>query len=62
MAKSIKSKGLKGYSIAIYGSKASNGVIIITTKRGTGSGGISIDFSATLTNQFTPKKLNLMNA
>jgi len=49
-------------SIAIYGSKASNGVIIITTKRGTGSGGISIDFSATLTNQFTPKKLNLMNA
>ncbi|MCI1785983.1 MAG: TonB-dependent receptor [Bacteroidales bacterium] len=34
-------------STAIYGSRASNGVILITTKKGTGAGKFSVDFNTT---------------
>ncbi len=34
-------------STAIYGSRASNGVILITTKKGTATKGIKVDFSTT---------------
>lgn len=39
-------------SASIYGSRASNGVIIITTKQGKKSDKISVDFNANLTAQF----------
>ncbi|MCD8386165.1 MAG: TonB-dependent receptor [Bacteroidales bacterium] len=39
-------------SASIYGSRAANGVIIITTKKGKKGEGIKIDFSASLTAQF----------
>ena len=39
-------------SASIYGSRASNGVIIITTKQGKKSDKIKVDFSANLTAQF----------
>jgi TonB-linked SusC/RagA family outer membrane protein len=48
-------------AIAIYGSRASNGVVLITTKRGE-TEGLTVDFSANFTNQFAPKKIDLMNA
>ncbi len=51
-------------SASIYGSRAANGVIIITTKQGKkGEGGIHVDFSASWTAQFYNKqsKMSLLN-
>ena len=39
-------------SASIYGSRASNGVIIITTKKGKKGSKVAVDFSANLTAQF----------
>jgi TonB-linked SusC/RagA family outer membrane protein len=46
---------------AIYGSRASNGVVLITTKKGT-VGENKINFSATYGLQVLPRTLDLMNA
>ena len=48
-------------AITIYGSRAANGVIMITTKRGIANT-TNVDFSASIGNQFAPKKFDLMNA
>lgn len=48
-------------STAIYGSRGANGVIIITTKKGT-SGGIHVNFSSQFSSSNRIKKLNAMNA
>jgi TonB-dependent starch-binding outer membrane protein SusC len=45
---------------AIYGSRASNGVIIITTKKGT-SGDVKFNYSANVTTGKVGKKIDLMN-
>lgn len=45
---------------AIYGSRASNGVIIITTKKGT-SEGIKFNYSANFTGGRVGKKIDVMN-
>ncbi|MFK7781402.1 SusC/RagA family TonB-linked outer membrane protein [Psychroserpens sp.] len=45
---------------AIYGSRASNGVIIITTKKGT-SGGVKFNFSSDVSVSNTGKGLDFMN-
>ena len=45
---------------ALYGSKATNGVIIITTKRGK-VGDIRINYAYQLTEQQPPKELDMMN-
>jgi len=45
---------------AIYGSRASNGVIIITTKKGT-SGGVKFNYSASVTAGKVGNKIDLMN-
>lgn len=47
-------------SASIYGSRAANGVIIITTKKGK-SGETKVDFRASLTAQNYAKSLNLLN-
>lgn len=47
-------------SASIYGSRASNGVIIITTKKGKKADKVKIDFSANLTAQFYSSQ-SLMN-
>lgn len=47
-------------SASIYGSRAANGVIIITTKRGK-AGETKVDFRASLTVQDYGKSLNLLN-
>ncbi|CAL1517984.1 TonB-dependent receptor [Chitinophaga sp. MM2321] len=46
---------------AIYGSRASNGVVLITTKTGR-SGKPRVDFSTWLSRASIPKKLSLLNA
>ena len=46
---------------AIYGSRAANGVIIITTKQGK-SGAAKITFSAKYGKQYLPKKWDVMNS
>ncbi len=48
-------------SSAIYGSKASNGVIIITTKRGQ-KDRVTVEFSAQLSAQTIANRLNMLNA
>ncbi len=48
-------------STAIYGSRASNGVIIITTKKGTGSG-LKVSFSTTSSVQTRTKMPEMLNA
>ena len=48
-------------SIAIYGSRGSNGVILVTTKKGK-SGKTKVDFSTTLGLQKLAKKMDMMNA
>ena len=49
-------------STAIYGSRASNGVIIITTKRGKANGGRpQITFSTDLSAQTVSKKFERQN-
>nr|WP_183308892.1 TonB-dependent receptor [Dysgonomonas hofstadii] len=47
-------------STAIYGSRASNGVIIITTKKGTGSG-LKVSFSTTSSVQTRTKMPEMLN-
>lgn len=47
-------------SASIYGSRASNGVIIITTKKGKKADKVKVDFSANLTAQFYTSQ-SLMN-
>ena len=51
-------------SASIYGSRASNGVIIITTKKGKKGSKVAVDFSANLTAQFysNQSKMKLMNS
>ncbi|WP_052343447.1 SusC/RagA family TonB-linked outer membrane protein [Saccharicrinis fermentans] len=46
---------------AIYGSRGSNGVILVTTKKGK-SGKLNVDFNATYSAQTTANKLDLLNA
>ena len=47
-------------STAIYGSRGANGVVLITTKNGSGAGTI-VEFDASYSVQSLRKKLNLMN-
>lgn len=47
-------------STAIYGSRASNGVMIITTKKGTGSG-LKVAFSTTNSVQTNSRMVDMMN-
>lgn len=51
-------------SASIYGSRAANGVIIITTKQGKKNDKVKVDFSTNLTAQFWTKQstLNLCNS
>ncbi len=51
-------------SASIYGSRAANGVIIITTKKGKGEGKVKVSFSANLTSQFysSQSKMKLLNS
>ena len=51
-------------SASIYGSRASNGVIIITTKKGKKGDKLAIDFSANVTAQFytNQSKMKLLNS
>ncbi|HEX8060128.1 MAG TPA: TonB-dependent receptor, partial [Cyclobacteriaceae bacterium] len=48
-------------STAIYGSRGSNGVVIITTKKG-GSGAPAISYNATVGMQQVARKMDMMNA
>jgi len=47
---------------AIYGTRAANGVVIITTKRGNKSGDVIIDFDAYGSIQARPKMYDVLNA
>lgn len=47
---------------AIYGSRGSNGVIIITTKRGDAKKGSQIDFNSYVSTDFVAKRLDLLSA
>ena len=47
---------------AIYGSRASNGVIIITTKRGTKGDDVKFSYSANITSSQVSKKIDVMGA
>ncbi|ATL48847.1 SusC/RagA family TonB-linked outer membrane protein [Chitinophaga caeni] len=49
-------------SIAIYGSRGANGVVLITTKSGKKGGRTTVDFDAGYTVQSVTKKMKLMNA
>ncbi|MDE5877862.1 MAG: TonB-dependent receptor [Muribaculaceae bacterium] len=51
-------------SASIYGSRAANGVIIITTKKGKGADKVKVSFSANLTSQFysSQSKMKLLNS
>lgn len=46
---------------AIYGNRAANGVVIITTKRGR-KNGLQVSFDAYGSSQTKPKKINVLNA
>ena len=46
---------------AIYGNRAANGVVIITTKRGQ-EGRMQVSFDANLSVQFTPQTFDVLNA
>lgn len=48
-------------SAAIYGSRASNGVVIITTKRGSKDGQLHVNFDTYVGTQSAWKKLDLLN-
>jgi iron complex outermembrane receptor protein len=50
-----------GSAAAIYGTRASNGVIIITTKKGTG-GGFKLNFNTTNSIGVLPKELDILSA
>ena len=45
---------------AIYGSRASNGVIIITTKKGAKGGGVSVSYSGNISISKTQKRYDVM--
>lgn len=47
---------------AIYGSRGANGVVLITSKRGSSSGRTKIDLNTSYSSQSLIKKLDLMNA
>src|SRR5690554_6001957 len=47
---------------AIYGNRASNGVVIITTKRGSKGGDVRISFDANTSIQSKPERYSMMNA
>ncbi|MET0392087.1 MAG: TonB-dependent receptor, partial [Chitinophagaceae bacterium] len=49
-------------SIALYGSRGANGVILITTKNGNKTGKTRVDVSSGYTTQSPMKKIKLMNA
>jgi TonB-dependent starch-binding outer membrane protein SusC len=53
---------LKDASAAIYGVQAANGVILVTTKKGTKNSGPAIEFSGYYGIQETAKQINLLNA
>ncbi|MDE6422406.1 MAG: TonB-dependent receptor plug domain-containing protein, partial [Muribaculaceae bacterium] len=50
-------------SASIYGSRAANGVIIITTKKGKSAGKVNVSFNANFTTQFysSQSKMKLLN-
>ncbi|WP_442589527.1 SusC/RagA family TonB-linked outer membrane protein [Pedobacter sp. AW31-3R] len=48
-------------STAIYGSRASNGVIIITTKKGSRSGAMALNYSNNFTTGSITKKIDVLN-
>ena len=53
---------LKGPSAAaLYGSRAGNGVIIVTTKRGSKKDGLGVEFTATYTVENVTETLNMQN-
>lgn len=49
-------------SASIYGSRASNGVVIITTKKGKKGEKVNVDFNASVTVAWMSQKMNLMNS
>ncbi|RYF22098.1 MAG: TonB-dependent receptor [Flavobacteriales bacterium] len=49
-------------SAAIYGARAANGVIIVTTKKGTRTGKMSVNYHTYLGTQEPARKLDLLNA
>ena len=49
-------------SASIYGSRAANGVIIITTKKGKKSDKINIDFNASISVAWMTQKMKLLNS
>ena len=49
-------------SASIYGSRASNGVIVITTKKGKKGDKINIDFNASVSASWMTQKMKLMNS
>ncbi|TKC10912.1 TonB-dependent receptor [Pedobacter polaris] len=49
-------------SAAIYGARAANGVVIVTTKKGTRSGKMSVNYNTYLGTQAPARKLDLLNA
>ena len=46
---------------AIYGSRASNGVIIITTKKGSKNGGLTVSYNGTMSLSTKQGLLDVMN-
>jgi TonB-linked SusC/RagA family outer membrane protein len=49
-------------SAAIYGARAANGVIIVSTKKGSKSGKMSVNYNTYLGTQAPARKLDLLNA
>ena len=49
-------------SASIYGSRAANGVIVITTKKGKKGDNINIDFNASLSMAWMSQKMKLLNS
>ncbi|MEM7574754.1 MAG: TonB-dependent receptor [Bacteroidota bacterium] len=49
-------------STSIYGSRAANGVLLITTKGGGYNQGLQVNLESTVGTQFTTRRLDLMNA
>ncbi len=49
-------------SAAIYGARAANGVVLITTKKGNNSGKIQVNYHTYLGSQRPDRKLDLLNA
>ncbi len=48
-------------SASIYGSRAANGVIIVTTKKGKKGDNVNIDFNASLTTSWMSQKMSLLS-